>query len=68
MAAAIEDAEIEAETKQITRIPSNTVDLAVEDARKVLKLMEALDDHDDVQNVSANFNIPDQAMAQLAEA
>ena len=34
-------------------------------ARKVLKLMEALDDHDDVQNVSANFNIPDEAMAEI---
>jgi transcriptional/translational regulatory protein YebC/TACO1 len=31
----------------------------------VLKLLEALDDHDDVQNVSANFNISEEAMAQL---
>jgi hypothetical protein len=29
--------------------------------------MEALDDHDDVQNVSANFNIPEEAMAELGE-
>jgi transcriptional/translational regulatory protein YebC/TACO1 len=35
-------------------------------ARKVLSLMEALDNHDDVQNISANFNIPDEAMAQIA--
>ena len=27
--------------------------------------MEALDDHDDVQNVAANFNIPDEAMAEI---
>ena len=32
---------------------------------QMVKLMEALDDHDDVQNVSANFNIPDDAMAQI---
>jgi YebC/PmpR family DNA-binding regulatory protein len=50
------------ETKQVTRIPTNTVDLDGDMARKVLKLMEALDDHDDVQNVSANFNIPEEAM------
>jgi YebC/PmpR family DNA-binding regulatory protein len=53
------------DSQEITRIPTNTVDLDVDVARKVLKLMEALDDHDDVQNVSANFNIPDEAMAQL---
>ena len=54
-------------SKQVTRIPSNTVDLGVAEARKVLKLLEALDDHDDVQNVSANFNISDEAMAELAQ-
>ena len=55
------------EAKQITRIPNNTVDLDVETSRKVLKLMEELDDHADVQNVSANFNIPDEAMAEIGE-
>jgi YebC/PmpR family DNA-binding regulatory protein len=53
------------EAKDLTRIPTNTVDLSAEDARKVLKFVEALDDHDDVQNVSANFNIPDEVMAEL---
>ena len=42
------------------------MDLEVDDARKVLKLMESLDDHDDVQKVSANFNISDEAMAEIA--
>ena len=37
-------------------------------ARSVLKLMEALDDHDDVQNVAANFNIPDEALAAIEGA
>jgi transcriptional/translational regulatory protein YebC/TACO1 len=36
-----------------------------ETARQVLKLMEALDNHDDVQSVTANFNIPEEAMAQI---
>jgi len=63
----LEEAGITVEAKQLTRIPSNTVDLDVAAARTVLKLMEALDDHDDVENVSANFNIPDDAMSELAE-
>ncbi len=54
---ALEAAKVVCESKQLTRIPQNTVDVEVEDARKVLRLMEALDDHDDVQMVSANFNI-----------
>jgi transcriptional/translational regulatory protein YebC/TACO1 len=39
----------------------------IEDARKVLKLMERLDDHDDVQTVASNFNIADDIMAKAAE-
>jgi YebC/PmpR family DNA-binding regulatory protein len=53
------------ESREITRIPKDTVDLDADAARAVLKMMNALDDHDDVQNVSANFNIPDEAMAEL---
>lgn len=53
------------DSREITRIPKDTVDLDVETARAVLKMMNALDDHDDVQSVSANFNIPDEAMAEL---
>ena len=64
---ALSSAGVPCESQQVTRIPQNTVNLAADDARKVLKLMEALDDHDDVQNISANFNIPDEAMAELAE-
>jgi YebC/PmpR family DNA-binding regulatory protein len=64
---ALEAQAIEVESKQLTRIPQNYV--AVEDletARKILKFIEALDDHDDVQNVSSNYDIPDEAMAALA--
>jgi len=62
---AIKEAGIETDVAEITRIPQNTVDLSLEDARKVLKLMERLDDHDDVQDVAANFNIPDDVMAEI---
>ena len=63
---ALEQAAIEPTVKQITRIPNSTVDLDADTGRKVLKLMETLDDHDDVQNVSANFNISEEVMAELA--
>jgi YebC/PmpR family DNA-binding regulatory protein len=64
---ALSDAGITPEVKEITRIPKTTVDLDADAARKILKLMERLDDHDDVQNVSANFNIPDEVMAEMGE-
>ncbi len=53
------------ELAQITRIPKETVELDAETARKVLKLIDRLDDHDDVQSVSSNFNIPEEVMAEL---
>ncbi len=62
---ALEAAGLPVESKQLTRVPQNTVDLGPEDARKVLRLIEALDDHDDVQNVSANFNLPDEVLAEI---
>jgi len=62
---ALDTANIAVDAKEITRIPQNTVDLNVATARKVLKLLDELDDHDDVQNVSANFNLPDEVMEQL---
>ena len=65
VADALTTAKITVTSKQVTRIPNNTVDLDVAQARKVLKLMEALDDHDDVQNVSANFNLSDEVVAEL---
>lgn len=63
---ALAASEIETEMGEISNIPTNTVDLEDADtARKVLKLMEKLDDHDDVQSVSANFNIPESALAEI---
>src|SRR6478672_3722286 len=57
---------IEPDSKQLTRIPSTTVEISeVETAKTVLALMDALDDHDDVQSVAANFMIPEEAMAAI---
>lgn len=44
-------------TAEMTMVPQNTVQLTGEDVQKMLNLMEALDDNDDVQNVYANFEI-----------
>ena len=63
---ALAKAGLAVESNEIVRIPTNTVDVEdIDTARRVLQLMERLDDHDDVQSVSANFSIPDEALAQL---
>ncbi|MCA9237202.1 MAG: YebC/PmpR family DNA-binding transcriptional regulator, partial [Planctomycetales bacterium] len=62
---AVEAAGIEIESREVAWLPKDTVELTADDARKVLKMMEALDDHDDVQSVAANFDIPDEVMAEM---
>jgi len=63
---AVQNGGLPVESNEIVRVPTNSVDVDdVETARKVLDLVERLDDHDDVQSVAANFNIPDEALAQL---
>jgi YebC/PmpR family DNA-binding regulatory protein len=69
VAKALADAGVTPEASQITRISKTTVDITDPDmAQKVLKLLERLDDHDDVQNVSSNFYIPDDVMAKIGES
>ncbi len=50
---------------KISMIPQNTVKLDAKEAEQVLKLMEALEDSDDVQSVNANFDIPDDIMEKI---
>lgn len=50
---------------QISMIPQNTVKLADAKAEQMLKLMERMEDNEDVQNVYANFDIPDEVMERL---
>ncbi len=57
---AIEDNKIKVESAEITLIPKSTVKLAGEEAKKVLDLVDALEEHEDVQNVYANFDVPDE--------
>lgn len=58
--AGVEDAEAE-----LAFIPSNTIEISGDTARKVLALVEALEDNDDVQKVHANFDIPAEELASL---
>lgn len=59
---ALESAKIPTEVAEISRIPQTTVPLDAEAGRRVLKLIEALEEHDDVQSVTSNYNIPDEVM------
>jgi YebC/PmpR family DNA-binding regulatory protein len=59
---ALEAGKVTVASAQITMIPQNTVALTGDDATKMIKLMDALEDHDDVQEVSANFDIPEDML------
>jgi YebC/PmpR family DNA-binding regulatory protein len=62
---AFEAAGIEIMSAELNRIPQNTVAVDVETGRKVMKLYDALDDNDDVQNVYANFELPAELLAEM---
>ncbi len=65
---ALEAAGISVTSADLAMVPSQSVPVADEgDARRILRLLEALDDHDDVQNVWANFDIPDKVLEAAAE-
>ncbi len=53
---------------ELTYIPGNTVKLAGKEAESVLKLVDSLEEHDDVQKVHADFEISDEEMARIANA
>ena len=61
---ALEAAALEPAASELSMVPTSTVEVTSEsEAKRVLRLIEALDDHDDVQNVYSNFDIPDAVMA-----
>ncbi len=65
---ALEEAGLAVESADLTMVPQSTIALdTAESAKKVLRLIDALDDHDDVQAVHANFDIPD-AILETVEA
>jgi len=62
---ALEERGVEIETAEFAMEPSTTARLEGKPALQMLRLMEAFDDHDDVQNVWANFDIDDDIMANV---
>ena len=57
---------MKSETAELTRIPQNTIEVTDEKtADQILKLLDKLEEHDDVQNVYANFDISDEIMQKL---
>jgi len=64
---ALEKAEMPILEAEVRRIPQNTVKLDRKGAESMMKLMEALEEHDDVQKVSANFDIDDALLEELSD-
>ncbi|MGF7185342.1 YebC/PmpR family DNA-binding regulatory protein [Desulfitispora alkaliphila] len=62
----LKSAGYEVRSSEITMLPENTIEVTdIEQAKKVLKLFDLLEDHDDVQDVYSNFDISDDVMAEL---
>lgn len=67
VAEALKVAGVAAESQKLTYIPETTVPVADENvAAQVIRLCEALEDNDDVQNVYSNFDVPEEVLAKLA--
>ncbi|MDD5449170.1 MAG: YebC/PmpR family DNA-binding transcriptional regulator [Candidatus Omnitrophica bacterium] len=62
---ALEANKIKYESAEITMAPKNTISLAGDDAKQILGLVDALEEHEDVQNVYANFDIPDEILKAI---
>ena len=63
----LEELEIETESAKLERIPNNTETLDVESAKKVLKLIDVIEEDDDVQEVYHNLEMTDELIAALEE-
>lgn len=63
--AALEAAEVTIDTAEVTQLPSTTVEVDAKTAPQILRLVDALEDLDDVQDVYANFDIPDDVLADV---
>ena len=63
----LQEKEIPIEVAEISMVPQSTIDIADEHtAKRMISLMEAFEDHDDVQNTYANFDIPEEIIAQIS--
>ena len=60
---AIENSGIKAQSAELTRIPQNMVNVEEKNCKSLLRLMDMLEDHDDIQKVYSNFDITDELIA-----
>lgn len=61
----LEEMNIEAENAELQRIPKDTVQLDIENARKIMKLIEVFEEDEDIQNVYHNMELTDELMAEM---
>lgn len=61
----LDERSVPTEVRELTKIAEVEIDVDIGTAQKILRFMERLDDHDDVQNVYADFTPPQEALAQL---
>jgi YebC/PmpR family DNA-binding regulatory protein len=65
--AAVKTKDIPVETAELTKVPNSTVKVLGADVKNLLSLMEALEDHEDIQAVHANFDIPEEEIEKASE-
>ena len=65
MRKSLSEKEIPINLAEITELPTNEVPVSAEVARKVLGLLNALEEHDDIQNVYSNCDIPEELLKEL---
>ncbi len=63
---AVDEAELPYTFSEVTMIPKNTVEVEGKKAQQILNLMQALEDHDDISHVYANFDMSDEVMEALS--
>jgi len=63
----MEEKGIEMKSAELARVPKNTVAISGKEADQMMRIMDLLDDHDDIQNVFANFDISDEEMERILE-
>jgi YebC/PmpR family DNA-binding regulatory protein len=62
----LQEKEIATEVAEISMVPQNTIEINDEQtAKKIISLMEAFEDHEDVQNAYSNFDIPEEIIARI---
>jgi YebC/PmpR family DNA-binding regulatory protein len=65
---ALEDAGVEVQTAELSMEPKSTVEVGESDAPALLRLMDALEEHEDVDSVHANFDVPEEILEKAAAA